>query len=206
MSSTNTPQITLYTAATPNGYKISVFLEELGIPYKAVPINITTGEQKEPWFLKINPNGRNDFKVFESGAILIYLAEHYDKENKFLPKDDNLRSEVIQWLMFQMAGVGPMQGQANHFSRFAKEKIPYAIQRYQDETKRLYKVLDDRLQGREYLVGDHLSIADIVHFPWIKIHEFSGVAIDEFTNLKAWLERIATRPSVEKGYNVVPRK
>src|SRR6187397_1601473 len=158
--------IELFTAATPNGWKVSIALEELGLPYTVRPISLGKLEQKEEWFLKINPNGRipaiidhdnGDFAVFESGAILIYLAE---KTGKLLPTDTKGRSVAIQWLMFQMGGIGPMQGQANVFFRYAPEKIQYAIDRYQNETKRLYQVLDRRLGEAEYLAGDY-SIADI---------------------------------------------
>ncbi len=156
------PAIELLTSATPNGQKISIFLEELNIPYKASYINLSASEQKTPSFLKINPNGRipaiidhsrNAFPVFESGAIFLYLAEHYDTEYKFTFEDPDEKSEMVQWLFFQNAGVGPMQGQANHFFRYAPEEIKYGIERYQNETKRLYSVLERRLEGREYLVG-----------------------------------------------------
>ncbi|KAJ3278643.1 hypothetical protein HK104_002154 [Borealophlyctis nickersoniae] len=209
MSSGSQP-ITLYTAGTPNGRKVSIVLEELGIPYKSRVFDISTNVQKEEWFLKINPNGRipaivdhsrGDFPVFESGAILLYLAEHYDPEHKLFPKDANARSEAIQWLMFQMAGVGPMQGQANHFFKFAPEKIPYAINRYQNETRRLYEVIERRLQDRDYLAGPY-SIADITTYPWVKIHEFSGVSVEGLPKLQAWLERIKVRPAVERGMDV----
>src|SRR5690349_10382613 len=157
--------IELYTAATPNGHKVSIMLEETGLPYTVRPIKLGEKEQKQEWYLKLNPNGRiptivdhdnDDFAVFESGAILMYLAE---KSGMFLPSEPKPRSRVIQWLMFQMGGIGPMQGQANVFYRYAPEKIPYAIERYQKETVRLYEVLDRQLEGREYLV-DELSIAD----------------------------------------------
>ncbi|KAK9717739.1 Glutathione S-transferase 2 [Basidiobolus ranarum] len=202
------PNITVYTANTPNGQKVTIALEELGIPYNLKTLSFAKNEQKEDWFLKINPNGRipaivdhsrNDFPVFESGAILLYLVQHYDPEHRLWPKDLDQQSEVIQWLMFQMGGVGPMQGQANHFFRYAPEKIPYGINRYNAETKRLYQVLDGRLKDREYLAGDQLTIADIAHFPWIAEHKWCGVSIDDLPNLKAWLERIDNRPSIEKG-------
>ena len=203
--------IDLYTAATPNGKKASIMLEEIGIPYNVNPINLRELEQKEDWYLKINPNGRipaiidrdeNDFAVFESGAILIYLAE---KTGKFLPQDPKGRSEVIQWLMFQMAGVGPMQGQANVFFRYAPEKIQYAIDRYQNETKRLYTVLDNQLNDSEYLAGDY-SIADIATWPWIDAYEWAGLDIDDFPNLKRWHEVVGKRPAVIKGKNIPERK
>jgi len=203
--------IELFTAGTPNGKKISVALEEMGVPYTVKPLQLGKLEQKEEWFLKINPNGRipaivdhenGDFAVFESGAILIYLAEKY---GKFLPQDAKKRSQVIQWLMFQMAGVGPMQGQANVFFRYAPEKIPYAINRYQTETKRLYSVLDKQLEGRDYLV-DEVSIADFATYPWVAAHEWAGVSVEELPNLKRWIATMAARPSVQKGMAVPPEQ
>jgi GST-like protein len=174
--------IDLYTAATPNGRKVSIMLEEVGVPYNVIHIKLHNLEQRNPGYVKLNPNGRiptivdhdeDDFVVFESGAILIYLAE---KSGKLLPTDKKGRSLVIQWLMFQMAGIGPMQGQANVFYRYAPEKIEYAIKRYQRETKRLYRVLDTRLQDHEFL-ADEYSIADIATWPWVYIHNWSGVDI-----------------------------
>ena len=203
--------IDLYTAATPNGKKASIMLEEIKIPYNVNPINLRELEQKEDWYLKINPNGRipaiidrdeDDFAVFESGAVLIYLAE---KTGKLLPKDKKGRSVVIQWLMFQMAGVGPMQGQANVFYKYAPEKIQYAIDRYQNESKRLYGVLDTQLSDNEYLTGDY-SIADIATWPWIDAHEWAGLNLDEFSNLKRWHESIGNRPAVIKGKNIPEQK
>ncbi len=200
--------IELYTAATPNGWKASILLEELGVPYELHALSLSKGDQKQPEYLKINPNGRipaivdrdeGGFAVFESGAILIYLAEKY---GRFLPSDAKGRSEVIQWLMFQMGGIGPMQGQANVFFRYAPEKIPYAIERYQTETKRLYRVLDTRLADREYLCGEY-SIADIANWSWVSIHDWAGVSVDDLPNLKAWIERIRARPAVQRGV-VVP--
>ncbi|GIX18150.1 MAG: thiol:disulfide oxidoreductase [Rhodothalassiaceae bacterium] len=202
--------ITLYTAPTPNGYKISVMLEEIGLPYEVRVLDLMKGEQKEEWFLKINPNGRipaivdhdnDDFNVFESGAIMLYLAE---KTGRLLPKEEKGRSRVIQWLMFQMAGVGPMQGQANVFYRYFPEKIPSVIARYQNETKRLYTVLDRQLAGRDYLV-DEYSIADIANWCWVRAHEWAGVSIDDLPNLKAWAERIGARPAVQRGIQIPPR-
>src|SRR5690349_5065138 len=174
--------IELLTAATPNGWKISIALEELGLPYTVKPISLSKLEQKEEWFLKINPNGRipaiidhdnGDFQVFESGAILIYLAE---KTGKLLPTEPKARSRVLQWLMFQMSGLGPMMGQANVFFRYAPEKIPYAIERYQREVRRLFEVLDTRLGEAEYLAGDY-SIADIANWSWVHGYKWSGVGI-----------------------------
>jgi len=203
--------IDLYTAATPNGKKISIMLEETGLEYKINKINLRESEQKEEWYLKINPNGRipaivdrdeNDLAVFESGAILIYLAE---KAEMLLPIDKEGRTRVIQWLMFQVAGVGPMQGQANVFYRYTQEKIQYAIDRYQNEANRLYSVLDKQLQEKEYLSGDY-SIADIAHWPWINAHEWAGIDLDKYTNLKRWHKTVGKRPAVKKGENIPPRK
>lgn len=199
--------ITLYTSATPNGHKPSVTLEEMGIPYTVKAIKLSEGTQKEPWFLAINPNGRipaivdhdeGDFAVFESGAIMIYLAE---KSGKFMPADAKGRSRVLQWLMFQMGGIGPMMGQANVFFRYFPEKIQPAIDRYQNETKRLFGVLDGHLAQNEYLAGDY-SIADIANFCWVRIHDWSGVDIAPFPNLKRWLDQIAERPAVQRGLKV----
>jgi GST-like protein len=199
--------IELFTAATPNGWKVSIMLEEIGLPYTVHPINLLEGQQKEPWFLKINPNGRipaiidgdeEGFAVFESGAILIYLAE---KTGQLLPADLRGRSEVIQWLMFQMAGIGPMQGQANVFFRYAPEKIEYAIERYQSETTRLYRILDRRLADHEF-IADTYSIADIAAWPWVRIHAWAGVETDEMPHLNRWLETMAARPACIKGVQV----
>jgi len=199
--------IDLYTAPTPNGWKASIALEELGLPYEVKMVNILAGEQRHPEYLAINPNGRiptivdrdeGDFPVFESGAILIYLAE---KTRRLLPTDRKGRSEVIQWVMFQMAGVGPMQGQANVFYRYFEEKIPKVIARYQNETKRLYTVLDTRLSDREYLCRDY-SIADIANWSWVRAHAWAGVEIDELLHLSAWHERMSERPACQRGVEV----
>ena len=196
--------IDLYTAATPNGWKASIMLEETELPYEVKPIDLAKLVQKEDWFLKLNPNGRipaivdreaDDFAVFESGAILVYLAE---KSGKLLPADAKGRSVAIQWLMFQMGGVGPMQGQSNVFFRYAPEKIPFAIDRYQNETRRLYEVLDRRLGEAEYLAGDY-SIADIATWPWVRIHGWSGVEVEGLPHLQRWMEAVRSRPAVEKG-------
>ena len=196
--------IDLYTASTPNGWKVSIALEELGLPYQVHPIRLEKLEQREPWFVALNPNGRipaiidrsnGDFPVFESGAILIYLAE---KTGRLLPLEPKGRSVVLQWLMFQMAGVGPMQGQANVFFRYAPEKIQYAIDRYQNETKRLYTVLDARLREHEFLAGDY-SIADVATWPWVSIHAWAGIEIGELAHLSRWLEAVGKRPAVQKG-------
>ena len=201
--------ITLYTAPTPNGHKASITLEELGIPYEVVGIDLGKGVQKEPWFLAINPNGRipaivdrdaGDFPVFESGAIMLYLCEK-DGSGQLLPKDAKGRSRVIQWLMFQMGGVGPMQGQANVFFRYFPEKIPAAISRYQNETKRLYGVLDAQLAKHEWLAGDY-SLADIANYAWVRIHGWAGVEIDDLPNLRRWVDAIAARPAVQRGLAV----
>jgi len=199
--------IDLFTSPTPNGHKVSIMLEEIELPYTVHPIKLQEAQQKDAWYLKINPNGRiptiidrdeNDFAVFESGAILIYLGE---KTRKLLPADRKKRSEVIQWLMFQMGGIGPMQGQANVFFRYAPEKLPYAIDRYQKETHRLYQVLDRRLADREYLAGEY-SIADIATWPWVRIHAWAGVETDDLPNLTRWIEAIGARPAVSKGLAV----
>jgi glutathione S-transferase/GST-like protein len=199
--------IDLYTAPTPNGWKISIALEELCLPYSPHLVNILEGEQKQPWFIAINPNGRipaivdreaGDFAVFESGAILVYLAE---KTGRLMPSDAKGRSLVLQWLMFQMGGIGPMMGQTNVFFRYLPEKIQTAIDRYQNETRRLFGVLDSQLRDREYLAGDY-SIADIATWSWVRTYNWSGVEIDGFPNLRRWLERIAARPAAQKGITV----
>jgi len=199
--------IDLYTSPTPNGWKASIMLEEIGLPYTVKPIRLEKLEQKQEWYLKLNPNGRiptivdhdeRGFAVFESGAILVYLAE---KTGQLMPNDAKGRSVVLQWLMFQMGGIGPMQGQANVFYRYAPEKIPYAIERYQKETKRLYKVLDYRLADHEYLAGDY-SIADIATWPWVTLHGWAGVDIDDLPNLERWIERVGERPAVVKGRGI----
>jgi GST-like protein len=199
--------IDLYTAPTPNGWKASIMLEEIGLPYQVKPISLGKLEQKQDWYLEINPNGRiptivdrdaDDFAVFESGAILLYLAE---KTGRLLPTDPRGRSTVVQWLMFQMGGVGPMQGQANVFFRYAPEKIEFAIERYQRETRRLYEVLDRRLGRTEYLAGDY-SIADIATWPWVSIHEWAGVDTNGLEYLKRWIEQLGARPAVRKGREI----
>ena len=196
--------IDLYTAATPNGHKVSIALEELDLPYTLKVLNLSEGEQKHPDFLKINPNGRipaivdheaGGFAVFESGACLIYLAE---KTGRLLPSDVKGRSLVMQWLMFQMGGIGPMMGQANVFFRYFPEKIPAAIDRYQGECKRLFRVLDGHLAQHEYLAGDY-SIADIANWAWVRTHRWSGVEIDDLPHLKRWRDAIRARPAVQRG-------
>ncbi len=203
--------IDLYTAATPNGYKVSIALEELELPYTLHALNLREGDQKQDWFLAINPNGRipaivdrdnGGFAVFESGAILLYLAE---KTGRLLPADPEPRSVAIQWLMYQMGGLGPMMGQANVFTRYFPEQIPPVIDRYRRETRRLLEVLDRRLDGRDWLADDY-SIADIANFAWARTHKWPGVEIDGLDNLAAWLERIASRPAVQRGLQKPPRE
>ena len=202
--------IDLYTAATPNGHKVSIVLEELGLPYTVHALSFDKKEQKSADFLKINPNGRipaivdranGDFAVFESGAILIYLAE---QTGKLMPGDPKGRSLVLQWLMFQMGGIGPMQGQANVFFRYFPEKLQGAIDRYQHETRRLYEVLDTRLQSVEFLAGEY-SIADIATFPWVRGYEWSGVSVEGLTALQRWMATLEARPAVQRGLQVPQR-
>jgi glutathione S-transferase/GST-like protein len=202
--------IELFTAATPNGWKASITLEELALPYKVRRIDFEKREQKEPWYLKLNPNGRiptivdhdnGGFAVFESGALMIYLAE---KAGRLLPTDVKGRSLVIQWLMFQMGGIGPMMGQANVFFRYAPERIPYAIERYQREVRRLFEVLDTRLEENEFLAGDY-SIADIANWSWVRGYKWSGVTLDGLPHLTRWLDAIAKRPAVQRGVDVPER-
>ena len=199
--------IDLYTWTTPNGRKVSIALEEMGLPYTIHPVPIRTGVQKEPPFLAINPNGRipaivdrgaGDFAVFESGAILIYLAE---KSGLFMPTEAKARSVVIQWLMWQMGGLGPMHGQANVFNRYFPEKIPSVIKRYQDETKRLFTVMDTRFADHAFLAGDY-SIADMAAWPWVMQHDWAGVPIDDLPHLQRWLAEIGERPAVKRGFDV----
>jgi GST-like protein len=198
--------IDLYTWTTPNGRKISIALEELGLPYKVHAIDINNNEQFAPDFLKISPNNKipaivdrdNDYPLFESGAILMYLAE---KTGKLMPKDTASRYRVIEWLMWQMGGIGPFLGQAHHFLKFNPGKAPYAEERYAKEAQRLYKVLNDRLEGRDFLAGDY-SIADIATWPWIARFEWQRIDLNEYPNAKRWYLEIANRPAVQKGYAV----
>jgi len=202
--------IDLYTWGTPNGRKVSIMLEEVGLPYSVFPIDISKGDQFTNDFIRINPNskipaivdhegpGGQKFAVFESGAILIYLG---DKTGKFLPKEPTVYYETMQWLMFQMGGVGPMFGQAHHFRRFAPEKIPYAIERYTKESRRLYGVMDARLKESEYLAGPY-TVADIATYPWAARHEWHGVDLKDFPNVNRWFADISARPAVKKGMSV----
>ncbi|MGE3396071.1 MAG: glutathione S-transferase family protein [Sphingomonas sp.] len=202
--------IDLYTAATPNGHKVSITLEELELPYTLHVIDLSSGAQKEPWFTAINPNGRipaivdranDDFPLFESGAIMLYLAE---RAGQLIPAEEKGRSRVVQWLMFQMSGLGPMMGQANVFTRYFPEHLPAAIKRYRRESRRLLEVLDGHLAGHEYLAGDY-SIADIANFAWARIHEWPGVSIDGLDHLRRWIDAIAARPAVQRGLAAPPR-
>lgn len=203
--------IDLYTWSTPNGRKVSILLEELGVPYKTHAIDISKNDQFAPDFVAINPNSKipaivdsdgpdgKPINVFESGAILIYLAEKY---GKFLPKDVRGRSVTLQWLMFQMGGVGPMFGQAHHFMKFAPVKVEYGIERYGKETKRLYGVLDKRLADNAYLAGADYTIADMATYPWVARHEYHQVDLTAFPNVKRWYDAISARPAVKKGMAV----
>lgn len=199
--------IELYTWSTPNGRKVSIALEEMSLPYRVRTVNLREEEQKRPNFLKINPNGRipaiidhgnSHFPVFESGAILIYLAE---KSGMFLPLDMKQRSHVLQWLMWQMGGLGPMQGQANVFFRYFPEKLPSVISRYQNETKRLFSVMEGQLAKSEYIAGDY-SIADMTCYPWVAQYAWSGIEIDQYVNLNRWFDVISERPAVKRGMTV----
>ncbi len=202
--------ITLYTWPTPNGKKVQIMLEETGLPYKAVPINISKNEQFAPDFLKISPNNKipaivddegpegvgKPYSVFESGAILVYLA---GKTGKFLGKTDRERYDVLQWLMFQMGGVGPMLGQAHHFRIYAPEKVAYAIDRYTNEAKRLYGVMNQRLASSAFLGGRQYSIADIATWPWVSSVERQGIVLSDFPNVERWYRTIEARPAVQRG-------
>lgn len=201
--------IDLHYWTTPNGHKVTIFLEETGLPYRIIPVNISTGDQFKPVFLAIAPNNRipalvdttpadggAPISIFESGAILQYLAE---KTGKFLPADIRGRTEVMQWLFWQMGGLGPMAGQNHHFVQYAPEKLPYAINRYVNETNRLYGVLNKRLADREFIAGDY-SIADMASYPWIVPHKRQQQNLDDFPHLKRWFEAIRARPVVERAY------
>jgi GST-like protein len=201
--------IDVYYWGTPNGLKIKLFLEEAGLPYRIIPVDIGKGEQFRPEFLRIAPNNRipaivdhdppgggAPLSLFESGAILLYLAE---KIRRFIPADIRGRAQVLQWLIWQVAGLGPMAGQNGHFNNYAPVKVPYAIERYTKETNRLYGVLDRQLEGREYIAGDY-SIADMACYPWIVSHERHGQNLDDFPDLKRWFERIRERPACQRAY------
>ncbi|NMX93145.1 glutathione binding-like protein [Pseudomonas sp. WS 5086] len=207
--------IDLYYWTTPNGHKISLFLEEAGLPYAVHPINIGQGDQFKPDFLKIAPNNRipaivdqqpsvggAPISLFESGAILLYLAE---KTGQFLPKDLRGRQEALQWLFWQMGGLGPMAEQNHHFSQFAPEKIPYAIKRYVDETARLYGVLDRRLADRSFVAGEAYSIADMAIYPWIVSHKWQGQRLEDFPHLHRWFNLIKERPATVRAYDLVQK-
>ncbi|VVN94448.1 glutathione binding-like protein [Pseudomonas fluorescens] len=202
--------IDLYYWTTPNGHKISLFLEEAGLPYKVHGVNISNGDQFKPEFLKISPNNRipaivdqepvdsgEPLALFESGAILLYLAE---KTGKFLPKDLRGRQQTLQWLFWQMGGLGPMAGQNHHFSQFAPEKIPYAMKRYIDETARLYGVLDKQLADRDFVAGAQYSIADMAIYPWIVSHKWQSQNLEDFPNLQRWFNHILDRPATVRAY------
>lgn len=204
--------IEVYSWPTPNGHKVHIMLEECGLPYRAIPVNIGAGEQFRTEFLAISPNNKipaivdpqgpdgKPICLFESGAILVYLA---GKTGRLLPGSDREKYEVLQWLMFQMGGVGPMLGQAHHFRMYAPEKIDYAINRYTNEARRLYGVIDKRLSQSPWLGGKSYSIADIATFPWLRSWENQGIVLDEYPHLKAWFQRIAERPAVQRGVKVL---
>lgn len=207
--------IDLYYWTTPNGHKVSLFLEETGLPYKVHPINIGQGDQFKPDFLKIAPNNRipaivdhnptdggAPISLFESGAILLYLAE---KTGQFIPKDLRGRQEALQWLFWQMGGLGPMAGQNHHFSQFAAEKIPYAIKRYVDETARLYGVLDRRLADRAFVAGEDYSIADMAIYPWIVSHKWQSQRLEDFPHVQRWFNSIKERPATVRAYELVQK-
>jgi len=203
--------IDLYYWPTPNGHKITIFLEEVDLPYNVMPVDIAAGDQFDPGFLKISPNNKMPaivdpegpdgapISLFESGAILIYLAE---KTGRFLPQTPRERYAVLQWLMFQMGHVGPMLGQAHHFRQYAPETIPYAIKRYTDEAARLYGVIDRRLAEASFVAGDEYTIADVAIFPWLRSHENQGQSLADYPNLKRWYEGLESRPAVRRGLDV----
>jgi GST-like protein len=206
------PMIDLYTWPTPNGHKIHIMLEECGLPYRVYAVNIGQGDQFKPAFLKISPNNKipalvdsqgpdgKPISLFESGAILLYLAA---KTGRFLPASDRAKYDVLQWLMFQMGGLGPMLGQAHHFRIYAPEKIDYAVQRYTNEAKRLYGVLDKQLKGQDWIAGGEYSIADMAIFPWLRSWQNQGIDWADYPRLKAWFDRIAERPAVQKAVLVL---
>jgi glutathione S-transferase len=205
------PIITLYTHGTPNGHKISIALELLDIPYKSVELSWEELAAREEWFVKINPNSKiptivdhsnGDYPVFESGAILLYLAHHHDPDHKLWPKDDKLQFDVIQWLMFQMSGVGPYMGQAHHFSLAAPEKIEYAINRYINESKRLLTVLNLQLEGKQYIAADQLTIADVATYSYVGYVQHLGIDHSDYPNVKSWLYSLDKHPKFIKGMSV----
>ena len=204
--------IDVYSWPTPNGHKVHIMLEECGLPYRAIPVNIGTGDQFQPAFLALSPNNKipaivdpegpdgRPISLFESGAILVYLAA---KTGKFMPKGDRARYEVLQWLMFQMGGVGPMFGQNHHFRQYAPEKIPYAIDRYTNEARRLYGVIDRQLAKTRYLAGKTYSIADIATFPWLRNWQNQGIVLADYPHLERWFNTMAARPAVQRGVQVL---
>jgi GST-like protein len=204
--------IEVYSWATPNGHKVHIMLEECGLAYRAIPVDIGTGDQFEPEFLKISPNNKipaivdpdgpdgAPISIFESGAILLYLAA---KTGRFLPVDLRGRYRTLEWLMFQMGSVGPMLGQAHHFRIYAPEKIPYAVDRYSNEARRIYGVIDRRLGESRYIAADEYTIADIAIFPWLRSWKNQGIVLEEFPALKAWFDDIAARPAVQRGVQVL---
>ena len=199
--------IELHAWPTPNGHKVSIMLEECALPYRVIPVDITKGDQFTPEFLRISPNNRmpaivdsdgdggRAVSVFESGAILVYLAE---KTGSFLPREGKARYDVLQWLMFQMANLGPILGQAHHFRDYAEERIPYAIDRFTNEAGRLYNVMERRLGAAEYLAGDY-SIADMACWPWVRLHRYHGQKFEDFPNVKRWFDAISARPATQRG-------
>jgi GST-like protein len=209
---TRVSTIEVHSWPTPNGHKVHIMLEECGLPYRAIPVNIGAGEQFRPEFLAISPNNKipaivdpegpdgKPISLFESGAILVYLAS---KTGRFLPATDRAKFEVLQWLMFQMGGVGPMLGQAHHFRMYAPEKLPYAVDRYTNEARRLYGVIDRRLAQSRWLGGDEYSIADIATFPWLRSWQNQGIVIEDYPHLKRWFDTIADRPAVQRGVKVL---
>ncbi len=204
--------IEVFSWPTPNGHKVHIMLEELGLAWKAIPVNIGTGDQFKPEFLKISPNNKipalvdpdgpdgKPISIFESGAILVYLA---GKTGKLMPKSDREKYEVLEWLMFQMGGVGPMLGQNHHFRQYAPEKLPYAIDRYTNEARRLYGVIDRRLAVSPWLGGKDYSIADIATFPWLRNWQNQGIVLDDYPHLKKWFDAIAARPAVQRGVKML---
>lgn len=202
--------IDLYTAATPNGFKASIALEELALPYTVHPVDLRSGAQFEESFLRISPSNKipaivdrdGDVTVFESGAILLYLAE---KAGKLLPTSGQARASTLAWMFFQAGGTGPMLGQLHHFRNYAQEKIPYAIERYSNEGKRLYHVVDRRLSEARYLAGDEYTIADVMNLPWLLLSKNQGIDIEEYPHVKRWIDELKARPAVQKGLSVPPR-